>query len=101
MSLSLTDLGHELDTIRRARRGDDGASMPSEPIGINCPTDEVSTSPASSLSSLPSPVVMMRALPDPPPDTPAPLCLLCFARSPSAVLLPCELMSSESPAPAS
>ncbi|CAK9783227.1 hypothetical protein CC85DRAFT_325106 [Cutaneotrichosporon oleaginosum] len=83
MSLNLSDLGQELDSIRRTRRGE----VQAQPIPIQA-SDDSSVSPASSLSSRPSPSVPYRSL-DPPPDTPAQLCLLCFARAPSAVLLPC------------
>ncbi|GMK56476.1 hypothetical protein CspeluHIS016_0303160 [Cutaneotrichosporon spelunceum] len=85
MSLNLTDLGPELDTIRRARRGE----AQSEAQAIPIPAITASPiSPASSLSSVASPSVRSRAL-DSVPDSSAPLCLLCFARPPSAVLLPC------------
>ncbi|BEJ13486.1 hypothetical protein CspHIS471_0306600 [Cutaneotrichosporon sp. HIS471] len=83
MSLNLSDLGQELDSIRRTRRGEVQAQAIPMQAG-----SESSVSPASSLSSRPSPSVPCRPL-DCAPDSSAPLCLLCFARTPSAVLLPC------------
>lgn len=98
MSLNLSNLGSELDSIRRARRGDPAPTPASsgyaEPIPIyreptaGADAASVGGTSFSSTASL-SPASVTRPL-DPAPDAPSNLCLLCFARHPSAVLLPCK-----------
>ncbi|KAL1412438.1 hypothetical protein Q8F55_000183 [Vanrija albida] len=86
--LNLSVLGVELDGVRRARRRDEAPPAPSAETDSEADTSEAADTTESPPTS---PDVAPRALPPraAPEDTPLPLCLLCFARTPSAVLLPC------------
>ncbi|WOO81968.1 uncharacterized protein LOC62_04G005474 [Vanrija pseudolonga] len=106
-SLNLRSLGVELDSVRRARArsasdaaaSPDGLALPAPPaIETDEDDEEASTSSEVPESPLTSPETRTRPLPaasskrvaEPEGEAqPLPLCLLCFSRPPSAVLLPC------------
>jgi hypothetical protein len=88
MSLNLSLLGLELDQLRRSRGDPTYSPTPSGEAELpTSPTLESET--ASSISPSSSPIQTTRHLAG--HAEPYPLCLLCFSRTPSAVLLPCEL----------
>lgn len=94
MALNLTALGAELDAIRRQRA----------PSSSSVDTASSGTSPRTPpllAAALPLIADELEPVSTPKPDAPEAmqedraeqpfaLCLLCFARPPSAVLLPCE-----------
>lgn len=86
MSLSLADLGSELDSIRRRRAGDNEGRVDAETSSPLSAPLAIPHSPQSTTSSLPScsPSASTSSS-----RSTGPSCLLCFERAPSAVLLPC------------
>jgi hypothetical protein len=75
-SVDLVSLGASLDDARRARRPPDHPPL----ISTISSSDDTSLSMANKCEESPSEDV----------ERPYPLCLLCLARPPSAVLLPCK-----------
>jgi hypothetical protein len=98
--MNLSGLGLELDNVRRARRAaaasDNDEPTLCRPLAGQSDTDADTdsaqrSSPSSSPDTSPHlPLSRFEADTSEREREPLPLCLLCFSRPPSAVLLPCK-----------